>query len=186
MLGDSLGDAPPVVQDGDSIAFVNFIPNDQIESYAGQDIRTQFSIGPDLIDQVMSIPLPPSPPPPNSPPLPPGEIGMRIEATSGASVETNSYLYVETSVEGMYIYTMVNFGLTSTVFFTQYDMGYDPVTKIWSAVGPSAPVKWGTDGTGTDMTVLPTDSNVGNIQFGDYWGDETFSFRNPYYLPDGV
>ena len=77
MLGDSLGDASPLMQDDDSIAFVNFIPNDHMQSYEGQDIRTQFRIGPSLIDQLMSIPLwvehpspspPPSPPPPSPPP----------------------------------------------------------------------------------------------------------------------
>jgi hypothetical protein len=54
MYGD-FQEATPLVQDGDSIAFVNFILDAHMQTYQGQDIRTQFRIGPSLIDQVMSI-----------------------------------------------------------------------------------------------------------------------------------
>jgi len=112
MYGDSQ-DAPPLVEDGDSVAFVNFIPNDHMQTYQGQDIRTQFRIGPSLIDQVMSIPLwvePPSPPEGVAVPI------MRLVSTGGEWLDTSDYLYYETSDEGMFLYSLVNTGTETKVF----------------------------------------------------------------------
>ena len=112
MLGE-YQDAPPLVEDGDSIAFVNFVPNDHLQTYQGQDIRTQFRIGPSLIDQVMSIPLwvePPSPPEGVAVPI------MRLVSTGGEWLDTSDYLYYETSDEGMFLYSLVNTGTETKVF----------------------------------------------------------------------
>jgi hypothetical protein len=177
MLGD-FQDAPPLVQDGDSIAFVNFIPNDHMQTYQGQDIRTQFRIGPALIDQVMSIPIPPSPPPLTSPTSPPGGVVvpiMRLVATGGESLDTSDYMYYETSDEGMFLYSLVNTGTETKVFAEFYDIGYDPINRFFYGIGAFAPTNWGTDDTGSITSAFPTASNMEDQYWYDVFGVAKFS-----------
>ena len=109
---------------------------------------------------------------------------MRLITTGGEWVNTSDYLYYATSPEGMFLYNLVNTGTDTKVFAEFYDVGYDPINRVFYGIGAFAPTNWGTDDIGSIIPAFPSASNMKGQHWYDVFGNAKFSFNNPYYVPD--
>jgi hypothetical protein len=114
---------------------------------------------------------------------PPPEPVARIEATGGDWSGTYYYSYYETTLEGRYLYELVDIATDNAASNSNgYAVGYDPSDGMFHDVGTSNPYKWDQDNTGTNLSSFPTLSNMQT----HYWYDSGTSlkiqFHNPYYV----
>ena len=110
----------------------------------------------------------------------PPEPVERLVATGGQWQDLNDFYYFETTAEGRYLYSLVDGGTTNK--YSGYDIEYDPYDGKFYDVGTANPVEWGSDNTGTNISVFPTDTNMPI----HYWYDANskfyFQFDNPFYV----
>jgi hypothetical protein len=107
----------------------------------------------------------------------------RLVGTDGNWSADFDWLYFKTTLEGRYLYGLVEKGSTDRFLGrTQYDVEYDPSDGMFYDIGSHNPFTWGIDDIGTNLSDLPTSTNM-PIQ---YWYDASdnlmFQFDNPYYV----
>jgi hypothetical protein len=94
---------------------------------------------------------------------------------------TFDYYYFETTLDGHYLYGLVEKGDT-TKLGNSYDVDYDPSDGKWHDAGGASPYKYGIDNTGTNLSDFPNEANMQTLYWYNNSGGLTFQFDNPYYV----
>ena len=120
--------------------------------------------------------------PPPEPVDEPDESQKRIVGTGGDWNGSYEYLYFETTSDGRYLYELVQKGSNDFPGYTS-DIKYDPSDGKFYDVGTGNPAKWGIDDSGTNLTNLPTSTNMQTHYWYNDAGDTLkFQFDNPFYV----